>query len=726
MNPASAVVGAVALLAVYGLTASRPAAQESTGAQAPTPVAKLIPTAHPPVPSEPSAFWFAPPRNATLTPALANFVKGVRLLEEENRADAALPLFTERALAKTPVSDYARFYTGRALLALGRYQEAATALAALAASGIEGHLPEDAAFGQAAALEAQLDFAGAVSVYERLTQRKLALPHVALWRLGAAAQRNEDLDRAIAAYRRVYFEFPLAPESEQAEEALTKLNAWSEDEPQSIAELTRADTLFQARRWASAQKSYERAREGAKGAVKDRVVLRLAACDVHLKRYRQAVEPLKGQMAGPYPDEAAFFYVTALRGLGQRAEYEREARIFADRRRESPFAEETLNNLASYFIIADEDSSAEDVFRLMVERYPAGRFAERAYWRVGWWAYREGRFQEASALFDRGAAQFPRSDYRPSWLYWSGRAWEQAGQRGPGEERLVLTATDYFNSYYGRLALRHLSSRAAAISAQFGQAAGAPAPSFPTVDRVAQLIAVGLNREALNELQYAQRLWGDSPQLTATIALVQNRLGNLRLGINAMKRAYPQWMAAGGESLPLEVQKVVFPLDYWPLLQKHAAARGLDPFLVAALVAQESTFDPIIRSSANAVGLMQVLPSTGRQFARRLKLAGYSAARLTDPETNVRLGTAIFADGVKKFGGVHFALAAYNAGDHRVTSWQRERPGMPQDVFIDDIPFPETQNYVKRILGTAEDYRRLYGRKPAAAADKPQIAQMRR
>ena len=138
----------------------------------------------------------------------------------------------------------------------------------------------------------------------------------------------------------------------------------------------------------------------------------------------------------------------------------------------------------------------------------------------------------------------------------------------------------------------------------------------------------------------------------ATIALVQNRMGNLRLGINAMKRAYPQWLAAGGESLPVEIQKVVFPLDYWPLLQKHAAARGLDPFLVAALTAQESTFDPAIRSSANAVGLMQVLPSTGRQFARKLKIPRYTAAKLTDPETNVRLGTAIFADSIRRFGGV--------------------------------------------------------------------------
>ena len=207
---------------------------------------------------------------------------------------------------------------------------------------------------------------------------------------------------------------------------------------------------------------------------------------------------------------------------------------------------------------------------------------------------------------------------------------------------------------------------------------------------------------------------------------MQNRLGNLRLGINAMKRAYPQWLAAGGESLPLEIQKVVFPLDYWPLLQKHAAARGLDPFLVAALAAQESTFDPAIRSSANAVGLMQVLPSTGRQFARRLKIAGYTAARLTDPETNVRLGTAIFADSIRKFGGVHYALAAYNAGEHRVAAWQRERPGMPQEVFIDDIPFPETQNYVKRILGTAEDYRRLYGKYGACAGPRRRVGDQSR
>jgi soluble lytic murein transglycosylase len=702
-----------ALIGLLMLAALRPSAQAGVPFDG-TGTARLQPTTHAPVPTDLNAFWYAPPNGSAPTAALTNFVKGVRLMEEEDKPELALPLLNQKALAATPVAEYARFYTARALLALHRYADAEALFEGLAAAGSEGHLPEDAALGQAEAKEARLEFAGAVSVYERLLQRRLAAPNVAIWRLAVAAQRSGEPAKAVAAYRRVYFEYPLSLEASQAEEALTRLNAWTEDDAESALEAKRADTLFAARRWSEARASYDRAYHDSQGAERDRMVVRIAACDVQLRRFRPALEPLKGQMAGAFSDEAAFFYLSALRGIGDGTEYEREARIFADSRRESPYAEDALNNLASHFIVADEDERAAEVFRLLIDRYPAGRFTERAYWRVGWWAYREERFQEAATLFDRGAAQFPRSDYRPSWLYWSGRAWLQAGQRAVADDRLALAATDYFNSYYGRLARRYMTAgRVQTIATPFVRAPKADAASFPTAARVAELISVGLNREALRELQYAQRIWGDSPQLTATIALVHNRLGNLRLGINAMKRAYPQWMAAGGESLPPEIQRVVFPIDYWPLIQKHAAAHGLDPFLVAALVAQESTFDPVIRSSANAVGLMQVLPSTGRQFARKLKIPRYAPSRLTDPETNVKLGTAIFAESLKKFGGVHFALAAYNAGDHRVAAWQRERPEMDQDVFIDDIPFPETQNYVKRILGTAEDYRRLYGTQAA-------------
>jgi soluble lytic murein transglycosylase len=176
-----------------------------------------------------------------------------------------------------------------------------------------------------------------------------------------------------------------------------------------------------------------------------------------------------------------------------------------------------------------------------------------------------------------------------------------------------------------------------------------------------------------------------------------------------MRRAYPQFLAAGGEAVPPDVLRVIFPLDYWPLITKYADQYKLDRYLMAALMAQESTFTAEIRSFANAYGLMQIIPSTGRIYARKLGITPFSTAMLRQPEVNVQIGMRYFAELMERFGGAHFALASYNAGEGRVARWSAERPGVPQDEFIDDIPFRETQNYVKRILGTAEDYRYLYG-----------------
>ena len=659
---------------------------------------RLAPTVHPPVPADAT----------TMEPALTNFVKGVRLLEDRDNAEAALPLVSAPALASTALADYARYYAGLSLLKLKRYAAADGAFAALAGRKIDGHLPEDAAFRQAEVRQAQRDFTGAVVIYESLVGRTLSRPQVAWLQLGLTAGQAGQPARSVEALRRVYYDFPTSVEADTAAKELDRLTV-DADAALAPKELARADALYRARRWSAARDSYEVVQPFVSGADRARVDVRIAGCDVGQGRFREGRDRVMPLIDGPSGEEAAFHLVVATRGLKQKDEHVKRSRAFVARYPASPFADEVLNNLASALIIDDEDGQADAVFREVVEKYPSGRFAERAFWKAGWWAYRQGRFQDAAQLFDRGAAQFPRSDYRPSWLYWSGRAWLQSNDAETAAARLRLAATDYHNSYYGRLAVRQLANRRGAAITPSLQRQPVPV-SVPTAQRIALLLATGLNQEAMSELQYAQRVWGDSPQLQATIALTHRRLGNVRAGINTMKRAYPQYLAAGGETLPSEILQVIFPLDYWPLLQKYAEQRGLDPYVVAALVAQESNFDPAVVSPANAWGLMQVLPNTGRSLARKLGVHPFSTKRLTEAEVNVRLGTQFFADSIRRFGGVHFALAAYNAGDSRVASWQRERPGMPQDEFIDDIPFPETQNYVKRILGTAEDYRSLYGK----------------
>ena len=154
---------------------------------------------------------------------------------------------------------------------------------------------------------------------------------------------------------------------------------------------------------------------------------------------------------------------------------------------------------------------------------------------------------------------------------------------------------------------------------------------------------------------------------------------------------------------------MIFPLTYWDAIKKNAALYELDPYVIASLILQESNFDPSAHSGANAWGLMQIVPATGRRLATAVGIRRFNTAMLTNGDTNIRLGTLYFKRLLSQFGGVYYALASYNAGENRVVRWKAERPGMDEDVFIDDIPFPETQNYVKRVLGIAEDYRRLYG-----------------
>jgi soluble lytic murein transglycosylase len=442
----------------------------------------------------------------------------------------------------------------------------------------------------------------------------------------------------------------------------------------------------------------------------------LAECDLYQQRHHKALDGLK-----PYLEhasrqaEAFFFYTSATRQLGNHDEYVRLSRQLVERFPESTWAEDALNNLATHFIVNNEDEQADQVFRDVLARFPTGRYAERAAWKAGWWAYKHARYQETIRIFEQASGAFPRSDYRPAFLYWSGRAYEAVGDRTAAAARLALVVTDYRNSYYGRLAARGAPAPRERTAAAVADAAAEGAETDGTFDlppnaaQIRALIGLELYDQALDEVTCASRTYGPSPVLVATEAWLQNKRGDLRRGITLMKRAYPQYLTDGGEHLPHEILEVIFPVDHWPAIQQRAKARGLDPYLVAALIAQESTFVPDIRSSANAIGLMQVLPSTGRRYARRLGIRRFTPALLTRPDVNLRLGVAIFADLVKRFGGVHLALASYNAGESRVVKWIAERPGIERDEFIDDIPFPETQNYVKRILGTAEDYRAIYG-----------------
>ena len=690
----------------------------------------LLPTQHPPLPGDPSLYWLLPDAPASnpvvgagsQDEASRRFALGATLIAGGDFA-AGLPLVSGGGLAGTRLAGYARYYEGLALRGLGRLPEAEAVLRSARGLKPVGYLKLAVALAAAEVASARRDFREAVDVLEGLSDDEVLAPEDVALRLGRAAELAGKTEKALKAYRRIYYEYPLSPLGVDAQAGIERLETPANLAPDRFRQaLARAERLFEARRWAQSRAGFvPLARAATSADDRELIALRLAECDYYLGRARAARVALRPfvQHASRKP-EARFFSMLATKALGERDAFIDMARAMVADFPSSSWTEDTLDTLARFHLVGNDDQAADAAFAEINRRFPKGRFAERAAWKSGWSAYKDGRFAEASEIFDAAAAAMPRADTRPAWLYWSARARDQAGDPETASLRYRLEVTDYQNTYYGRLAQKRLADRREPpVAPSVANAPGSTQAPMPTDALVRQLVSLRLYADALNELQYAQLAWGDLPVIQATMAWIRHEQGlgqaaterfqNLRGAIRLMKRAYPQYLTAGGENLPPEVLRIMFPLDYWPIIKKYADASDLDPYLMAALVAQESTFTAEIRSSGNAFGLMQLIPAAGRQYAKKAGLGAYSQRLLTQPESNVRMGTTYFKDLTNRFGGAHFALAGYNAGPHRVSRWISERPSVAQDEFIDDIPFPETQNYVKRILGTAEDYRRLYG-----------------
>ena len=724
----------VTLAAAFLICDVAPRAQQA-GTSDPAIEAALKPTNHPRLAGDSSQLWLAPDaaaRAATRGPAVTDFTQAVKL-EVDNNFTKALPMLSQPAVHQGVFGHYAEYYQGLAELRLGRAADARRTFQALAAHPPTGYLVEAAALREADADEALGDTAAALQIYDRLSTEKTTAPDEVLMRLGRLAKTAGNPEKATEAFSRLVYEFPFSDLAPVASDELTNLpiGPIAAGTNRYKLELGRAERLFGAKRYPQARAAFDTLRSASQGDDRELVNLRLAECDYFMKHARAARDGVR-----PYIEkasrqgEALFFYAIATRELGDHDEYQRTVRRLADDFSTQSWAEEALNNLATQYILQNDDVKADETFREMYEKFPQGHYAERAAWKIGWMAYKTGRYTDAVRAFESGAAHFPRSDYRPAWLYWSARAHDALREPALADARYALVATDYLNSYYGRLAVKRLDTRGSPrLVAETVEPAPDGPPLPPTAALVRALLALDLYDQALDELHYAQKNWGDSSAIQATIGWIYNRRGDLRPAINAMKRAYPQYLAAGGEKLPDDLLKVLFPVNYWPQIRHYAAEHQLDPYMLAALIAQESTFTADVKSSANAYGLMQLLPSTGRAYARRLGIAKkFSISMLTTADTNLRMGTAYFSDLVNQFGGAHFALATYNAGPNRVQRWISDRSGMERDEFIDDIPFPETQGYVKKILGTAEDYRRLYGQSGSSAADddddvvKPAVA----
>ena len=241
----------------------------------------------------------------------------------------------------------------------------------------------------------------------------------------------------------------------------------------------------------------------------------------------------------------------------------------------------------------------------------------------------------------------------------------------------------------------------------------APAAPAPTADLASQSdVPLPASRELM--LCGFPDLAGDAAEIEGTLdavfaARVAAGTGDYRRAAMLLKRRYPELGTPEEGAVPAEARRAFYPFAHAGLVQAEALRAGVPASLLFGVIRQESVFTADIRSKAGALGLMQVMPATGRTIFRR-ETGGKGRPDLRDPAENVRLGAVYLRDLLAEFqGDTAAAVAAYNAGPGRVRSWKRTFGGAPEDEFLESIPFSETRLYVKRVLYFQGAYAALYG-----------------
>ncbi len=549
---------------------------------------------------------------------------------------------------------------------------------------------------------------------------------------GQAAFELEKTKTAEQIFKRLLLGHPLSPEAEIARARLTAMGA---ETSLTTAELrSLGDAYYNGGRYSEAAEQY-RALAGEAGLdaqSRNGFAVAAAACDLKLKRLSRA----EAEALADTQDENGARRLDLLMELARsRTDLDEQKRIVAEmesRFPESQWLAEALYSSGNMYLLRREYATAVEYYSYLATHFPAGKNAAAAHWRAGWLSYRQGLYADAERLFDEQIRLYPSATETVSALYWRGRLYEMQDHNpelaAANYRTLVRAYQHFFYAQMARQRLAALSTPASTDRLPGTPALGnAPPVDEPQLDRIqappvpvleesfpadsphlakARLLAnAGLN-------DYISQEIAADPDASSWSALAEAQIyssyGETFRAMRALKRALPYAAMASIQSIPLVYWQILFPEPWWETIKAESAKNNLDPYLVASLIRQESEFNPSAISRANAYGLMQLLPSTGKAMAREEEISHFETYQLLDPETNIRLGTRYLRKTMDKFGGVEeYALAAYNAGDDRVLDWQAAGPYHGIDEFVESIPFTETREYVQAILRNEETYKAI-------------------
>ena len=644
----------------------------------------------------------------------------------KNRSGQAVGLFV-KAQSDTLLREYALYWTAQAQRALGRNAEAYKVLQNLLhdypTTAIREQVLE--AFGPTAvllghpqeAVEALEAYSGTASKPTLLFDR------------AHAYQAAHQLARAAKDYQTVFYKYPLADEAKPAGSALSQVMHALRKEyvyPGVEMQQQRAQAFYDAHKWKEARGEFEKLLTMLKdpaNPVRQRAQLRVAECRVQLKGSPALIAAVQT------PDievdaERLYALSQAYRTAKKEAEMFNALNTLAQSYPVSKWNEDGLMAAGNYHWVELEREKAAEAYQRVLDSFPNGKYAFNCEWRIAWVAYLD-RHPDADDRLTNFLLKYPVSSNSVDSLYWLGRNAERSGNAARARSLYSKAAERFPQTYFGNAATARLARLGPGEenAPEFFEKIPPP-PSLRSFDepipvaaqerweRAQALRAIAFDSSAEQELKNAY-FATSSPRFLLEAAQAAFDQGHYGAGMAYARVIVPNFDSRKISEVPVAAWKALYPMPYEAALRREAAKNDFDPMFAAGLIRQESTFQADAVSPKNAIGLMQVLPKTGKLLARQLKVR-YTKNKLFEPDFNIEVGMAYIANLVRETGAFEYAAAAYNAGEDRIAAWKSERNYEEIPELVESIPFTETREYVQVVLRNTEVYRMIYGQPSVA------------
>ena len=667
----------------------------------------------------------------------ALFMRGQAARAQEKWPEAEL-LFAGAAKAFPDLGDYALFFRGEALRKAGEKEKAIEVFRDLIQKHPQSLLIQRSQLQIAEILIERGETAGAAALCEQAVRMSGSRGTAVQGRLllAQAKENAEEWAEAARLYQEVWLRHPLNP---KAKIARTRYETLQKEKRAPAAKVSPEDSfrrtqiLYQARLYDAALSEMESLEDLPRDSYPARYAGETWIDEFYFqkgmiffwrKKFSQADEAfqlvLRNCRQKETAEKAFYWRCRVLERLGRGGEVLKLADSFPPAYPGGAYGDRILFLKAQILEEGGSLAEAAAAYGEVAEKFPKGALALQSLWKAGWLLLQNRDPEAAVNAWQTMPTHKPASPWSEKALYWSGKALAASGKTDLAEEAFRRLRREFPAAYHTQLAIGGggLAFTGKGFS-PIQDVSPLPAPNPEPAPGENQnlrlkkgrlLSRLNLFAEAIEELEGTEGNGGAGEGTRLEVSRLLREMGeyhrsNLLVRRNFALRPLPENLSAKDRSLYL----LAYPLGNPLWINKQAESLNLDPALLSAVILEESRFDPQALSVSGARGLMQIMPATGKDIAKSLKVHPYGEQKLYEPELNIRFGSWYLARLLEDFGGkAYLAVAAYNAGPRAVRDWLARFPGLPEDEFVERIPYAETRNYVVKVLTSQQVYKILY------------------